>query len=184
MEVSSMRVKNLDLIGAIFIAAINVGWTQLSNRPSALGIILALPLTLVLPGYTLIQTLFRRHLTAPSSKLILQPSFKIEQPVGAADHIILSLGLSIAIDVLVGFALNVSPIGLQALSWTLSLGLLTTLFALLAVYRRRKDGVVLAKATRPRVTIYNCLLFGLAIIVAVAAIWFSVIRPPATRAGF
>src|SRR5437870_2143737 len=100
MEDSPMRVKNLDLIGAILIAAINVGWTQLPNRPSVLGIILALPLILVLPGYTLTQTLFRRHLTAPSSKLILQPSFKLGQPVGIVDHIILSLGLSIAIDVL------------------------------------------------------------------------------------
>ena len=179
-----MRLKNLDLIGAILIVAINVGWTQLPNRPLIIGIILALPLTFVLPGYTLTQTLFRRRPPDPSSNLILQPSLKIGQPVSAVDHIILSLGLSMAIDVVVGFALNVLPIGLQALSWTISLGLVTTVCALLAANLRRKDRVKIERIPRPRITIYECLLFGLAILVATAAVWFSVIRPPATQADF
>ncbi|HYT45994.1 MAG TPA: DUF1616 domain-containing protein [Methylomirabilota bacterium] len=181
-----MPLKNLDLIGAIFIVAINVGWTQVPNHLLVIGIIFALPLIFILPGYTFTQTLFRKRSSAPdsSSNLILRPSLKIGQPVNAADHIIFSLGLSMAIDVVVGFALNVLPIGLQALSWTLSLGLITTVFALLAAFLRRKDIMKVARIPRPRLTIYECLLFGLAILVAAAAVWFSVIRPPATQADF
>ena len=183
-----MRVKNLDLIAAILLVAINVGWTQLPNRPLVIGIILALPLTFVLPGYTLTQTLFRGRSPDQSldssNNLVLRPSLKIGQPVGGADQIILSLGLSMAIDVLVGFALNVFPIGLQALSWTLSLGLITTVFALLAAFLRRRDIVTIERVSRPRITIYDCILFGLAILVATAAIWFSIIRPLEPQPSF
>src|SRR6266852_2586405 len=188
MEVSSMRLKNLDLIGAILIAAINVGWTQIPNRPLIVGIILALPLTFILPGYTLTQVLFRKRSSDQSldssNNIILRPSLKIGQPVGGADQIILSLGLSMAIDVLVGFSLNVFPIGLQALSWTLSLGLITTVFALLAALLRRRDIVTIERVSRPRVTIYDCILFGLAILIATAAIWFSIIRPLQPQPSF
>jgi uncharacterized membrane protein len=188
MEDSSMQLKNIDLIGAILVVAINVEWTQLPSRPLIIGIILALPLIFVLPGYTLTQTLFRKRPPEPSSNLILQPSLKIGQPVSAVDHIILSLGLSMAIDVLIGFMLNVFPIGLQALSWTISLGLVTTVFAMIAGWLRRRDFVKIASVKmeriRPRITIYECILFGLAILVATAAVWFSVIRPPATQSNF
>ncbi len=61
------------------------------------------------------------------------------------DQLVLSLGLSLAVDVLVGFTLNVFPSGLQAQSWALSLGLFTTLFALLAVFLRRKHTVQVSK---------------------------------------
>src|SRR5712692_6614688 len=147
MGVSSMRLKNVDLVVAMFFVVINVSWIQFPNRPLVIGIILALPLIFILPGYTLTQILFRKRSPVPdySSNLILRPILKIEQPIDAVDHIILSLGLSMAIDVVVGFGLNVLPIGLQALSWTLSLGLITTVFALLAAFLRRKDIVKVAR---------------------------------------
>lgn len=174
-----MRLKNLDLIAAMLVVAINAGWTQFPNRPLVIGIILALPLIFILPGYTLTQTLFRKRSPAPdpSNNLILRPSLKIGQPVSAVDHLILSLGLSMAIDVVVGFALNILPIGLQALSWTLSLGLITTGFALLAAFLRRKDIVKGARNPKLRITMYECILFGLAILVATVAVWSSIIRP-------
>src|SRR6266849_6745686 len=174
-----MRFKNLDLIAAILVVAINVGWTQLPHPPLVIGIILALPLIFILPGYTLTQTLFRERLPAPdpSSNLSLRPSLKIGQPINTADHIILSFGLSMAIDVVVGFGLNVLPIGLQALSWTLSLGLITTVFALLAAFLRRKDIAKVARIPRRHITIYECILVGLAILLATAAVWASIIRP-------
>src|SRR5690242_6082719 len=183
-----MRIKNLDLIGAILIVAINVAWTQLPSRPLIIGIILAVPLVFFLPGYAVSQALFRKRspdqLSDTSGNIILQPSLKLGQPVGRADHIILSLGLSMAIDVLVGFILNIFPIGLQLQSWTLSLGLITTVFALLAAYRRRGDRARIERRRRPRITIYEYLLFGLAILVATTAVWFSVIRPAVTQSNF
>ena len=179
-----MRFKNLDLSGAILIVAINVGWAQIPNRPLVIAIIFGLPLVLVLPGYTLTQALFCKRTPDPSSNLILQPRLKIGQPISAIDHIILSLGLSLAIDVLVGFMLNLLPIGLEGLSWIISLGLITTIFALLAVFRRRKNRVKSVRLPEPHITINQSILFGLAILVATAAVWLSLIRLPATQADF
>ena len=183
-----MRAKNFDLITAILVAAVNVGWIQIPNRPLIPGIILALPLILIFPGYTLTQVLFRRrsliHSPRESSALILQPSLKIGQPVSGADLIVLTLGLSMAIDILVGFALNFLPIGLQALSWTLSLGLLTTIFALLAMILRRRDVARVVRNARPRITIYDGILFGVALIVAASAVWLAIIRPLVPHQSF
>ena len=179
-----MHLKNFDLIGVILLVIINVGWTQLPSHPLIIGIILAVPLIFVLPGYTLTQALLCRQSPAPSSNLILRPSLKIGQPVSAVDHIILTLGLSMTIDVIIGFILNVFPIGLGALSWTISLGLVTTVFTLLAAYLRRRNHVKIEKIPRLRINIYKCVLIGLAILVAALAIWLSTIRPSATQADF
>jgi uncharacterized membrane protein len=179
-----MRFKKADLIGAIFLAAITVGWVQLPNPPLLFGIILGLPLVFVLPGYTLTQALFRRQQPEPTNNLILLPRLKTGQPVSAIDYIILSLGLSLSIDVIVGFMLNIFPFGLQRQSWTISLGIITTVFALIAAYRRRKDSITFGKLSKLHITFRQYILFGLALLIAAAAIWFSVVRPPATQADF
>src|SRR2546425_5645654 len=184
MEGSLMRLKNLDLIGAVFFAVLCVGWAQLPSRPLIIGIILTVPLIFVLPGYTLTQVLFSKQSPDSSSdtsdNLILQPRLKISQPVSAVDYIIFSLGLSMAIDVVMGFMLNVFPMGLQLQSWAISLGLVTTVFALLAAYLRRGNLMKHKRMIRPRITIYECILLGLAIVVATVAIWLSTIGPPQT----
>jgi uncharacterized membrane protein len=144
-----MHYKNLDLIAVVTIAVLNVVWVLLHSSAPVVGIILAFPLALVLPGYTLTEVLFRkRSLNAP-------------------ERLVLSLGLSLAIDVLSGLFLNVLPVGLQATSWAVLLGLLTVVFSLLAVYLRRG---VPASGTQPlrfRLSIYQGILFGLAISVAI-----------------
>src|SRR5713226_3070086 len=106
-----MRIKNSDLIAAISIAALNVVWTQIPNRPLLVGIIFALPLTFILPGYTLTQVLTRKR--SPDQALDAH-SFMLQsghqgchpersgchpersegsQQVGGADQFALSLGL-------------------------------------------------------------------------------------------
>lgn len=174
-----MRFKHLDLIAAGCIAAINVVWVQIPARPMLVGVVLALPLVFFVPGYTLVQTLFHKRALDPdsSSNLIVRPGLKIGQPIGAPDHIVLSLGLSMAIDVVAGFALNVLPIGLQSASWTVALGLVTTVFALLATFLRRKNSVKSAKVSLPAITIHECILLGLALLIASLAVWSSIIRP-------
>src|SRR5437588_10406582 len=107
-----MRLKNLDLIAAVFIAALNVLWAVLPSRPPVIGIILALPLVLVLPGYTLTEALFRKR------------------PLDAPNRLLFSLGLSLAIDIFCGFILNLLPTGLQAISWAVFLALLTAVLSL------------------------------------------------------
>jgi uncharacterized membrane protein len=183
-----MREKNLDLIGAIFFTLLCVGWAQLPSRPLIVGIMLAVPLVLVLPGYTLTQVLFRKRsldpLTDTANNLTLQPRLRIDHPVSAVDYIIFSLGLSLAIDVVMGFILNLFPMGLQLQSWTISLGLLTSAFALLATYRRRRYNVKFEKISMPRISIYKCLVLGLAIVVAFVAVWFSTTRQPQPQTSF
>src|SRR5260370_189481 len=123
-----MHHKNLDIIVGVIVAVLNVVWVLLHSSVPVVGIILALPLVLVLPGYTLTEVLFRkRSLNAP-------------------ERLVLSLGLSLAIDVLSGLFLNVLLVGLQATSWAVLLGLLTVGFSLLAPSLRRG---VHASGTQP-----------------------------------
>ena len=158
-----MRHKNLDLIVAMVITVLNVVWVLLHNSAPVVGIMLAFPLALVLPGYTLTEVLFhKRSLHAP-------------------EHLVLSLGLSLAIDILSGLFLNVLPVGLQATSWVVLLGLLTVVFALLAAYLRRGVPASGAQASRFRLSIYQGILFGLAISLATLSFVYvdvGVIRQP------
>jgi uncharacterized membrane protein len=184
-----MRKNNRDLIAAILIVGINIGWTLLPIHLLPISIILALPLTIILPGYTLTQLLLRKRLPNSSpttaNDMLPQTDQKSARPIGNADQLVLAIGLSLAIDVLMGFALNVLPIGLQALSWTLALGLFTTLFALVAMLLRRRempDESVKMPGIRIRISDY--VLIGMALLVASSAIWFSIQRPIAPQPSF
>lgn len=144
-----MRPRNLDLMLAVIVAALNIGWALLPDHILLVGAVLALPLVLVLPGYTLTQILFReRSLDVPNSLLF-------------------SLGLSLAIDILGGLLLNILPVGLKAISWAALLGLLTVIFSLLAAYLRRAGQMSGDRTPRPRrLSISALILFGLAIAIA------------------
>ena len=156
-----MRRNNLDLIVSEFIAVLNVVWALLPYRPALIGTILALPLLFVLPGYTLVEALFHQKLLNSTYRLVL------------------SLGLSLALAILGGLMLNVLPGGLQALSWAVFLGLLTTVFALFAAYlRRRVPGrEVQVQGTRPQMLGLNVstYLVGLAITMAILSVLYAVI---------
>ncbi len=183
-----MRFKNLDLIIVMVFVVINVAWIQLPNRPLIPGLIFTLPLTCFLSGYALTQTLFRRRIPEQtqdaSNASISRLDLKLGHPIGGPDQILLSFGLSMATDVLVGFGLNTLSIGLQARSWILSLGLVTTAFVVLAILLRRKDIPKINKTSRVRITLRDCVLFGLAILVAASAVWLSVIRPLQPQPSF
>ncbi len=179
-----MRHKNLDLIGVMLIAAINVAWAQLPDRPLGISIILGMPLVFVLPGYALTQGLFYRQSFRSSDRLILKPVLKIAHPIGVADYSILSLGLSLAIDVIIGFLLNLFPFGLQARSWSIALGLVTVVFALLAVFVQRQHPIQATRRLNWRITASQYILFGLAILMTVLAVWYSILRPPQPEPSF
>jgi uncharacterized membrane protein len=167
-----MRLKNLDLIIGLIITAINVGWTLLPDHSSYLtviGILLALPLVFILPGYTLTEALFKRS-TNSSEDLIRQPALKLERPFKTSDRIIVGLGLSLALVILSGFILNMFSTGLQAFSWVVCLALQTMLFSLIAAYRRRSTNIAEIRTPRRfKVSISDYLLLGLAIVVTVAS---------------
>lgn len=153
-----MHHKNLDIIVALIITGLSVIWTLLHATIPVIGIILALPLVLVIPGYTLTEALFRKR------------------SLNAFEHLVFSLGLSLAIDILSGLFLNVLPIGLQATSWVMLLGLLILVFSLLAVYFRRGVSMSGESRGRPlkfRLNIYQGILFGLAILITILSFVYS-----------
>ena len=142
-----MRRRSLDLVAAIALAATSIALALLPDRFPFVGTLLAFPLVFALPGYTLTQALFRSHpsdssasttntATRSPGSLILPPRLLTGYTFGSFDYLAFSLGLSLVIDILVGFLLNLLPIGLQWRSWSLALGLLTLVFALLALIRR------------------------------------------------
>jgi uncharacterized membrane protein len=152
-----MRRKNLDLLVIEFLAVLNIVWALLPTRPVFISIILAFPLVFVLPGYTLTEALFR------------------QQSLNASHRLLFSLGLSLALDIVGGFILNILPIGLQALSWAVFLGLLTTVFCSLVVYLRRGAQFQATRLLRFRFNVFAYLLFGLAIVVATLSVLYSII---------
>src|SRR2546421_7905264 len=181
-------IRNVDLIGAMCFAVSGMGWALLSNRPLLVGVLLAIPLVFILPGYTLTRAFFRRQpedpLSASSNGLILQPRLKIGQPFGAVDLMVFSLGLSLVIDVVTGLLLNLIPVGLQWQSWTFSLGLVTIVFALLA-YVRDKSAHVQGKSAHVwHIPLKEYALLGSALVVVALALWLATIRPPQSQSGF
>ena len=171
-----MARKNLDLIGIMLIVIINLGWTLIPSPPIVVGLILALPLVFVLPGYTLTEALFKRSSDVAEPR-IHRPRLRIGQPFNVSDRLISSLGLSLAIDIFTGFILNLLPIGLQILSWAVSLSILTTAFSFIAVYRRRgattNSSEKKGAPSQFRVAIYEFILIGLAVILITLSIGFS-----------
>ncbi len=150
-----MRLKNLDLIVTLIIAVMNVIWILLPSHLPVIGIILSLPLVFVLPGYTLTEVLFRKRLLETSHRLVL------------------SIGLSLAIDILGGLILNLLPVGLEGISWAMFLGLLTTIFSLLAAYLRRGTPMNGVRLPKLRLTLYEGILFGLAVLVIALSILYD-----------
>lgn len=183
-----MRIRNVDLIGAMCFGVSGMGWALLSNRPLLVGVLLAIPLVFILPGYTLTRALFRRRsadaLSASSNGFSLQPGLKIGQPFGAVDLIVFSLGLSLVIAVATGFLLNLIPMGLQWQSWTFSLGLVTVVFALLACLRDKSAHVQGTSAHVWHIPLKEYALLGSALVVVALALWLAIIRPPQSQSGF
>jgi uncharacterized membrane protein len=93
-----------------------------------------------------------------------------------------TLALSLAVTIISGFILNLLPSGLRLLPWVLWLGLLTLLFSLLAYMRRHRleeeepvDMTIVVPTQRFRVQISALILFGLAILVVVLSVIYSVV---------
>src|SRR5438067_5670942 len=85
--------------------------------------ILTLPLVLVLPGYALTSALF------PGRSL------------GVPERLVFSLSLSLAIAILGGLALNLTPWGLGTDSWAVLVASITLVACAVALIRRRGQSI-------------------------------------------
>lgn len=149
-----MRSKYSDLLFILTITLVNIVWSLLHIQVPFIGIILALPLVCFIPGYML-------------AKIMLY-----NKSSDKTHFLILSIGLSIALSIVNGFILNLFSFGLQATSWTISLGLLSTLFALFSVYLGQRSsihiGLPLSKNNSSKY-----LMVGIAVTIVVVSFWYS-----------
>ncbi len=147
-----MRRHNLDVILAIIFAILNVGWSLLPIRQPVLGMLLALPLLFLIPGYLLTDMLFQKRLP------------------GIAYRMVLSLTMSLCIVLLSGFLLNLLPEGLNARSWSIYLGGLSTLLGLLAMLQRRKVTLSRTQAWSIRLKFSGFILLELALVIIIVSL--------------
>ncbi len=152
-----MRRYNLDVILVIIVVIFNMGWSLLSIHQPIIGTLLALPLLFVIPGYLLINVLFR------------------ERTFSITHQILLYLTVSVCIVLLSGFLLNLLPDGLNARSWSIYLGGLSILLGLLTVLRRRNVVVPNSLARRVRLKLSGYILLGLTSVLIVASLGYSVV---------
>ncbi len=115
-----MHLKNSDVFVALSIVLFNVVDLLLSYRMLWVNIVLALPLVFFVPGYMLIALLTHTR------------------QLDVFQRLTLSLGLSLTLDILSGFLLNMLPMGLRTQSWVMLLSGLTFVFALAVLYFRRR----------------------------------------------
>ena len=114
-----MHLKNSDVFVALSIVLLNVVELLLPSTILWMSILLALPLVFFVPGYMLTAVLTHTR------------------QLDVFHRLTFSLGLSLTLDILGGFLLNVLPIGLRTQSWVILLSCLTLLFALAVLYLRR-----------------------------------------------
>ena len=153
-----MKHRSIDILVVVAITIVAVALTFTVTANSVLGRIWTLPLVLVLPGYALTAVMFPRG------------------SLGVLDRLVFSLGLSVAIVILGGLALNWTPFGLRASSWSVLLASITLGACVVALVRRQGRSVTGSARWGVRIpgfTIRQGLLLGLAAVIVCAAIVVS-----------
>src|SRR4051812_25593320 len=89
-----------------------IGWVFVPWHVPVLSVLLALPLLFLLPGYALMSLMFQT------------------QPLDVMYRLLVSVGISLVIDILVGMLLHLFAFGLHSSSWSFALGGLTLVFTL------------------------------------------------------
>jgi uncharacterized membrane protein len=152
-----MRVKSLDLLLSVVIGALNLVLIASPGDLSEIRWILALPLVFILPGYSITEVLFYKH------------------GLNGSERFLLTLGLSLAIDILAGLFLNMLPAGLQAESWISSLSLVTLVFSVIAFYLRSGERRVIIQAWyKSNFPLYSVLVIVLSLTLASFSVVYAV----------
>jgi uncharacterized membrane protein len=150
-----MRKQNKDLFLVLLIAIMNVIWACFPVHVVVIALVLALPLIFLAPGYLLIELLTQKR------------------EHDGTTHLLLSIGLSLSIDILGGFLLNVIPMGLTTLTWSVFLGALTIACALLCIVKRRQWRMYVDQQQKDLPTRYEFLLLTLTIYVVIFAFMYT-----------
>lgn len=145
---------------AVLLAAL---FTLLTVNNSALRVVFALPLVLVVPGYAITTALWSRHM------------------LKSVERLLFSVGLSLSVVILGGLVLNLTRWGLQAGSWAVMLGGITLGASAVALLRWRNDVAVPAVPPGARFNLREGLLLAFAAVGVAAAVGLA--RFPAPQQG-
>jgi len=168
-----MRRKNIDLVVICLLALLTfylalgkAGGPDPTNNLPLWFTPIGLLMVILIPGYALIAAL------SPQTDWVAT--------------LLLSLVLSLSIDILSALALNLTPWGLRPISWAILLGTLTLILSLSAAFRRRNNierGTV-EKVLSPFLTWKNGLIFGCAAIVVAIGIGLVLQNESKVRIAF
>jgi uncharacterized membrane protein len=155
-----MSPRHADLLATAAVATIAALLLMLDPGLFTLRVILALPLVLALPGYSLSAALF--------------PNGEIDWP----RRLLLSVALSLSLAVVIGLALNLMPFGLRSVPWAAALLLVTVAATAVALARRRRLELIGSVSRVRRVSLVDAaLLLGAACVLG-GAVAFA--RTPLT----
>lgn len=145
-----MRVRSFDLFSGMIMT---VGLAVTFNADGLFRTLLGIPCILVLPGYALVAALFPERLFDFWACMLY------------------SVGLSIAVVIVSGLALNAMESGLQPASWMAVLGCFNLIASVLALFRRNRLGL----KNSALITIRPSALIGLGLALGItgAAIGFA-----------
>jgi uncharacterized membrane protein len=155
-----MNHRSVDIFAVVAITLVTAVLALLVPPDIMLIRILTLPLVLVLPGYALTSSLFPRRV------------------FGVPERLVFSLGLSLAVVILGGLALNLTPVGLRASSWSVLLSGITLAASAVALVRRRGQSTSAPgwlRAGNFSFTFRQGLLLGLAAVIVCGAVAVSII---------
>jgi uncharacterized membrane protein len=120
-----------------------------------IGIVLALPLMFLAPGYLLIELLTQKR------------------EHDGTTHLLLSIGLSLSLDILCGFLLNIIPAGLTPVTWGVFLAALSIVCTFLCMIRRCQWQIHLDQKPKDLPTRYEFLLLTLTVYVVIFAFIYT-----------
>src|SRR5258708_13001180 len=155
-----MNHRSTDIFEVVAITLVAAVLALLVQPDIALIRILTLPLVLVLQGYALTAALL------PNRSL------------GVAERLMFSLGISLAVVILGGLALNWTPFGLRASSWAVLLAGIKPAASVVALVRRRGQSISAPgwlRVGNVGLTLRQGLLLGLAAAIVCGAVAVSII---------
>lgn len=155
-----MSHRSAVLLGMMAVAVFTAAYALAGGDNRVISTLLALPMVLMLPGYAVVAALFPRR------------------TLGKVELVVLSLGLSLAIAVLGGFALNWTPSGLRSGPWAVLLSGVTLGGCIVGLARQREQAMPYIERLRTErlsvgLTLRQALLGGLAVLIVGGAFAIS-----------
>lgn len=124
-------------------------------QSSLLRLIVMAPLVFFLPGYAIAQVIFSGG------------------QLDAWERVLMSLGISLMVTIISGILLDRTPLGLQAVSWSVVLGGITLIAAVIALKKRQAGPAKELPRLESRVYAIPVLLFAGAVILTAGAFFFA-----------